>query len=54
MTTVATTVADVAAFDPSQALTADTVSHFGVGVAQGDHPELGDGAIFIVVLFGHR
>lgn len=54
VTTVATTVADVAAFDPSQALADKSVSHFGVGVAQGDHPELGDGAIFIVVLFGHR
>jgi uncharacterized protein YkwD len=54
VTTVATTVADVSAFDPGQALADESVSHFGIGVAQGDHPELGDGAIFIVVLFGHR
>lgn len=54
VTTVATTVADVASFDPRQALADKSISHFGVGVAQGDHPELGDGAIFIVVLLGHK
>ena len=54
VTTLATTVADVSAFDPAQALADKSVTHFGVGVAQGDHPQLGDGAIYIVVLFGHR
>ncbi len=28
------------------------MTHFGVGVAQGHHPELGDGAIYVVVVFG--
>lgn len=54
VTTLATTVAHVSAFDATGALDNPKITHFAVGVAQGDHPEIGDGAIFIVVLFGHR
>jgi uncharacterized protein YkwD len=53
VTTVASTVADIDAFDAADAL-ADTggaaFTHFGVGVAQGDHPVIGEGAVYIVVL----
>ncbi len=54
VTTLATTVADLASFEAGDALADKTISHFGIGVAQGDHAELGEKAISIVVLFGHQ
>jgi uncharacterized protein YkwD len=50
-----TAVTDLAAIDP-KAIFGDTVAftHVGVGVAQGDHPELGPGAMHVVVLLGQK
>ncbi|HVV88470.1 MAG TPA: CAP domain-containing protein [Kofleriaceae bacterium] len=45
-----TAVAEVSALDPAAMLAGTTFTHVGVGVAQGDHPELGPGALHIVVL----
>ncbi len=54
VSTLATAVADLAGFDAESALTDKTISYFGIGVSQGDHPEIGQQAIYIVILFGHR
>ena len=54
VTTLATTVADISSFDADAAVGETSVTHFGIGVGQGDHPEIGKQAIFIVVLFGHN
>jgi uncharacterized protein YkwD len=54
VSTVATTVADVESFDAASALADGSISSAGIGVAQGDHPEIGESAIFIVVLLGHH
>jgi uncharacterized protein YkwD len=45
-----TAVADVGSLDAAAILAGSTFTHVGVGVAQGDHPELGPGALHVVVL----
>lgn len=54
VSTLVTTVADINAFDPRGALGGPKVSHYGLGVAQGNHVEMGEGAIFVVVLLGQK
>ncbi len=54
VSTLVTTVADIRSFNPKGALGGAAVRYMGVGIAQGDHPVMGDGAIFIVVLLGER
>ncbi|MCP4447706.1 MAG: hypothetical protein GY811_20570 [Myxococcales bacterium] len=54
VSTLVTTVANVRAFDPSGSLGSAKVSHHGIGIAQGDHPVMGEGAIYIVVLLGQK
>ncbi len=50
-----TAVTDMAAFDPETMFGDGMIfSHVGVGVAQGDHPELGPGAVHVVVLLGMK
>jgi len=49
--TVVTTVAHVDAYDAASAFSEKGISHFGLGVAQGTHREIGEGAIFIVVMY---
>jgi hypothetical protein len=42
--------------DPVSAVGGDALDpgarFFGIGLAQGDHPEMGEGAIFVVILMG--
>lgn len=54
VSTLVTTVSDIASFDPSGSLGDARVQHFGVGIAQGSHAVMGDGAIYIVVLLAER
>ncbi len=54
VSTLATAVADLAGFDAASALADKTISYFGIGVSQGDHPDIGPQAIYIVILFGHN
>ncbi len=54
VSTLVTAVANVTAFDPTGSLGGAQVSHFGIGVAQGDHPVMGEGAIYLVVLLGQK
>lgn len=51
---VITAAADLDTLDGKSLLGDGIVDDIGVGVAQGPHPEIGDGAIWIVVLFGQR
>jgi uncharacterized protein YkwD len=49
---VITTVADLGVID-AQTLVGDVkATHVGIGIAQGTHDELGDGAVFVVLLLG--
>jgi uncharacterized protein YkwD len=50
VTTVVSTVADVDAFNPDTVLTDRKTTHYGVGVAQGQHDVIGEGAIYIVLM----
>ncbi|MEZ4360199.1 MAG: CAP domain-containing protein [Kofleriaceae bacterium] len=50
---VVTAVSDLSSIDTSTVLTG-VVDELGIGVAQGPHPEIGDGAIWIVLLLGER
>jgi uncharacterized protein YkwD len=54
VTSLVTAVAEVDTFDPSETLRAKSITHYGVGLARGHHPEIGDGAIFIVLLLGQE
>ena len=45
-----TAVSEVGALDAAAILAGTTFTHVGIGVAQGDHPELGPGALHVVVL----
>jgi len=54
VSTVITAVADVTAFDPASAFDEPGVSHFGVGVARGDHEVMGDDAFYIVLLLAEQ
>lgn len=50
VTTVVSTVADVDAFNPDTVLTDRKTTHYGLGVAQGTHDVIGEGAIYIVIM----
>jgi hypothetical protein len=50
VTTSVIAVADVEAFDAQQHIGDPAVSHYGMGLARGAHAELGDNALFIVLL----
>ncbi|MCA9680006.1 MAG: CAP domain-containing protein, partial [Myxococcales bacterium] len=47
---VVTTVSDLAALDPESLVSDGLATHLGIGIAQGTHEELGEGAIFVVLL----
>jgi len=54
VTTLVTTVADLAAFKPDDSLRDASIRAYGAGIAQGDHEVMGDGAIHIVLLLAHK
>jgi uncharacterized protein YkwD len=54
VTTVVTALSELDAFDPKDALRDQQVTHYGLGLARGDHPELGAGALYIVLLLGQK
>lgn len=54
VTTQVSTVADLSAFKPTRTLSQRSLVAFGVGVAQGDHDVIGESAIHVVLVFGHR
>ncbi|OGQ77901.1 MAG: hypothetical protein A2289_19255 [Deltaproteobacteria bacterium RIFOXYA12_FULL_58_15] len=45
-------VGDLSQIGPERVAADTTITHLGVGVAQGSHPDLGPGAIFVVLLLG--
>jgi uncharacterized protein YkwD len=49
---VITTVADLDALDAKNQVGDTIATHVGIGIAQGTHEELGEGAIFVVLLLG--
>ena len=51
---VITAAADLDALEASAILGDSQANDIGVGIAQGGHPEIGDGAIWIVVLLAQR
>ncbi|HEX3762286.1 MAG TPA: CAP domain-containing protein [Kofleriaceae bacterium] len=51
---VISAVADLDRVDGAGLLGGDPVDELGVGIAQGPHPEIGDNAIWIVVLLANR
>jgi uncharacterized protein YkwD len=54
VTTLVTTVADLAAWKPEESLGDKSIRAYGAGVAQGDHDVMGEGAIHIVLLLAHK
>lgn len=54
VTTVATTLSDLGGLRPADPLADESIIRFGLGVAQGDHEVMGEGALHVVLLFGHR
>lgn len=52
VTTSVIAVADVESFDAREAIGDPSVTHYGLGVARGAHDDLGDGALFIIMLLG--
>jgi hypothetical protein len=50
---VITAAADLSAID-APSLMSGVVHEVGIGVAQGPHPEIGDGALWIVLLLAER
>ncbi len=50
VSTALVTLARISAFDPADVLTDKTWTHYGIGLAQGPHPELGDNAIHVVLV----
>ncbi len=50
VTTALVTLARLSAFDPKDVLVEAGWTHYGIGVAQGPHPELGEHAIHVVLL----
>ena len=54
VTTLVTTVADLAAFRPEDSLADPSIRAYGAGIAQGDHDVMGEGAIHIVLLLAHK
>jgi len=53
-TTVSTAVGSVDAFDAESALVDKVMTHYGMGVAQGPHAELGERAIYVVLILAKR
>jgi len=51
---VITAVADLSAIDAKSLVGDAKPDEIGVGVAQGTHPEIGEGAIWIVVLLAEK
>jgi uncharacterized protein YkwD len=51
---VITAAADLETLDGKSLVGESTVDDVGIGVAQGPHPEIGEGAIWIVVLLGQK
>ncbi|HEX7843890.1 MAG TPA: CAP domain-containing protein, partial [Kofleriaceae bacterium] len=51
---VITAVADLDTVDPAGLLGSSAGHEFGLGIGQGPHPQIGDNAIWIVVLLGNR
>ena len=51
---VITAAADLDTLDGKSLIGESTVDEIGVGIAQGPHPEIGEGAIWIVVLLGQK
>lgn len=47
---VITTVSDIDALDPKSLVGDVNATHMGIGIAQGSHDELGEGAIYVVLL----
>jgi uncharacterized protein YkwD len=47
-------VADLELIEGAVLLGSDPVDELGLGIAQGPHPEIGDNAIWVVVLFANR
>jgi len=54
VSTVVTAFADLDAVDGSELLGGTSADDLGLGIAQGTHPEIGDNAIWIVLLLGSR
>lgn len=50
VSTAVVTVPRLESFDPKAVLGDKTLTHFGLGVAQGAHKELGDNAIYLVLI----
>ncbi|HTM22117.1 MAG TPA: CAP domain-containing protein [Kofleriaceae bacterium] len=50
VSTALVTLAKLSAFDPSDVLTDPSWTHYGLGLAQASHPELGDNAIQVVLV----
>jgi uncharacterized protein YkwD len=48
-----TALSDVEGVDAESFFSGTTFTHVGIGVAQGEHPELGPGALHVVVLLGY-
>jgi hypothetical protein len=46
--------ADLETLDGKALLGDSIVDEVGIGIAQGSHPEIGEGAIWIVLLVGQR
>jgi uncharacterized protein YkwD len=47
---VVTTVSDLEALDAASLIEGAVATHVGIGIAQGSHEELGEGAIYVVLL----
>lgn len=54
VTTLVTTVADLAAWKPEKSLGDGSIRAYGAGISQGDHDVMGEGAIHIVLLLAHK
>ena len=50
VTTSVMAVADIESFDAKEAIADEDVTHYGLGVAQGEHEDLGEQTLFIVLL----
>ena len=51
---VITAAADLDSVDGKSLVGDQKVDDIGIGIAQGPHPEIGDGAVWIVVLLGQK
>jgi len=51
---VITAAADLDSVDGKSLVGDQKVDDVGIGIAQGPHPEIGDGAVWIVVLLGQK